>query len=444
LSSEGLFSGLFVPEAIREATSGAAWLRAMLDVEAALAAAEAEVGLIPAEAAEAITKVCAAGGFDPGEIGRQGRAAGTPVVPLIAALRKKLDDDAASYVHLGATSQDVIDTAAMLVARRALTAIVAELEGVAADCATLAEEHRGTLMVGRTLMQHALPITLGLKAAEWLDEIVSARDRLESVSLAVQLGGAAGTLAAMGPDGERVVGPFARRLQLDEPRLPWHSSRIRVADLGASLVLTAGALEKIALDLVLLSQIEIGEVAERSAGGRGGSSSLPHKRNAIGSILAIACARRVRGAAGVLFAAMPQELERAAGAWQAEWESLGEALAMAGGAAGGVREALDGLEIRPERMRENLEATRGLLMAESVVGVLGERIGRGRARERVDVAVGRAHESGSSLRDELIRAEGISDELTSEEIDRALDPAGYLGSADAFIDRALSRYREGS
>jgi 3-carboxy-cis,cis-muconate cycloisomerase len=255
------------------------------------------------------------------------------------------------------------------------------------------------------------------------------------------MGGAAGTLASLGEGGERVVVLLAERLGLDEPAVPWHTARARIADLGASLGLTAGTVEKIAQDLVLLSQTEVGEVAERSGGGRGGSSTLPHKRNPVGSVLTIACARRVRADAGVLLAAMPQEHERAAGAWQSEWAPLDEALALTGGAASALRWALDGLEVRPDRMRENLDATGGLIMAESVVAALGERLGRARAREVVDAACERGLDSGTPLRDQLVGDEAVSGELSEEEIDRALDPIGYLGSAGAFVDRALERYQ---
>jgi 3-carboxy-cis,cis-muconate cycloisomerase len=382
------FSGLFVPEAVAETTSGEAWLRAMLEVEGSLAEAEAEAGLIPAEAATAIRAACDAGGFDVDRLSKEGRASANPVVPLVAELRTKVGGDAAAFVHHGATSQDVMDSAAMLVASRALSVIRPELDGVAAACAQLAERHRETPMAGRTLLQQALPVTFGLKAAVWLDSVVSARERLGSVSLAVQLGGPAGTLASLGPGAERVVGLLAARLGLDEPAVPWHAIRGRIADLGASLAITAGALEKIALDVVLLSQTEVGEVAEPSGGGRGGSSSMPHKRNPAGSVVAIACARRVRGDAGVLLAAMPQELERAAGAWQSEWGPLSDALSLTGGAAAAMRDALEGLEVRQERMRENLE---------------------------------------------LLRAQLSEPELAED-----------LGSAGAFVDRALSRYGEGS
>jgi 3-carboxy-cis,cis-muconate cycloisomerase len=383
------FSGLFVPEAIAETTSGEAWLRAMLEFEAALADAEAEAGLIPAEAAAAIQSVCDGGGFEVERLAVEGRKSANPVVPLVAALRERVGGEAAGFVHHGATSQDVMDSAAMLVASRALGVIRGDLDGVAAASAALARDHRDTPMAGRTLMQQALPITFGLKAAEWLDAIVSASERLGSLSLAAQLGGPAGTLASLGTGGERVVGLLAARLELDEPPVPWHTARFRIADLGASLALTSGVLEKIALDVVLLSQTEVGEVAEPSGGGRGGSSSMPHKRNPAGSVVAIACARRVRGDAGVLIAAMPQEHERAAGAWQSEWAPLSSALALTGGAAAAMREVLEGLEVRSDRMGENLEPLRS--------------------------------------------------ELSEEEA----DSAGSPGSAGAFVDRALSRY-EGS
>ena len=426
---------------MREVASERAWLQAMLDAEAALAAAEAEAGLIPRGAAEVIAAACDAGDFDPEAIARDGREGGNPVMPLVAALRAKLDDEAAGFVHHGATSQDVMDTAAMLVASRALDGIREELDGVAAACAAFADAHRGTLMAGRTLLQQALPITFGLKAAGWLDSVLGARDRLGLLSLAVQLGGAAGTLAALGSDGERVVVLMAKRLGLDEPAVPWHTARLRVADLGSSLAMAAGVLEKIALDLVLLSQTEVGEVAESSDGGRGGSSALPHKRNPVGSVLTIACARRVRAAAGVLLEAMPQEHERAAGAWQSEWAPLNEALALTGGAASALREALEGLEVHSDRMRENLDASGGLPMAESVVMALAVKVGPSRARELVDAASARALDEGRPLRDVLIDDGEVRGELSDQEIAAALDPAGYLGSTDVFIDRALSRHR---
>jgi 3-carboxy-cis,cis-muconate cycloisomerase len=422
-----------VPDALLEAVSGRAWVQALLDAEAALAAAEARAGLIPAEAAEAIAAACRADGFDAEALAREGRASGNPVVPLVRELTERVEGDAAGYVHWGATSQDVLDTAAMLVARRALEPIVADLDAVAAACAELAEAHRSTPMAARTLMQQALPTTFGLKAAGWLVAVMEARAGLAGVQLPVELGGAAGTLASLGDKGLEVLQSFAEELDLAEPALPWHNNRLGVAGLGATLAIAAGAVEKVALDLVLMAQTEVGELAEASGQGRGGSSTMPHKRNPVGSIRARACASRVRGATGVLLEAMVGEHERAAGAWQGEWGALSDALAYAGGAAASVREALDGMEVRPERMRENLNRGGESLLAESATMALAETLGRAEAKRLVEEAV----RAGGSLR------EGLAGHLSGEELDRALDPAGYLGAAEASVDRALEAYRAG-
>jgi 3-carboxy-cis,cis-muconate cycloisomerase len=440
LRSSGLFDRLFVPEAHREVCSDRAWLQAMLDFEAGLARAEARAGLIPEEAADAIATACHADRFDPGALGSEGRAAGNPVPPLVRSLTEAAGNKAGGYVHLGATSQDVLDTAAMLIACRARERIDGELQGVVSACARLARDHRGTAMAGRTLLQHALPVTFGLKAAVWLVAVGEARERLAAAPLAVQLGGAAGTLASLGGDGLRVLSLLASELGLEEPVAPWHTDRSRVAGLGAALALAAGGLEKIALDVTLLAQTEVGEVAEPAGDGRGGSSTLPHKRNPVGSALAIACARRVRGATGVLLAAMAQEQERAAGAWHAEWEPLRDALALTGAAAASVREVLEGLEVRPQRMLDNLRLTGGLLMAEAVTSAMAGRAGRLTAHHLVEAASQRAADQARPLREELLEDGEVMAHITPEELDRALDPARYLGSADAFIERALARY----
>jgi 3-carboxy-cis,cis-muconate cycloisomerase len=442
LRSSGLLSGLFVPDAVANATSDRAWVQAMLDFEAALAGAEAETGAIPAEAAEAIAAACDAERFDPDALGVDARPAGNPIVPLVRALTEAAGEEAGRWVHWGATSQDVMDSASMLVARRALEPIDADLARVAAACARLAEEHRDTPIAGRTLMQQALPTTFGLKAAGWLVGVRAARERFAAVRLYAQLGGAAGTLASLGDKGPRVAALLAQRLGLEEPPLPWHTMRVPVADLGAALALAAGAVEKIALDVVLLAQTEVGEVAEPAGGGRGGSSTLPHKRNPIGAALARACAREVRGAASVLLAAMAGEHERAAGAWHSEWSALTDALASTGGAAAAIAEALEGLEVRPERMAANLDATGGLLMAESVsIAIAGAGMSRLEAKELVGEASRRAVEGGRTLRDELLEDERVSERLSPKEIDRALDPSAYLGAAGELVDRAVELHR---
>lgn len=317
-----------MPDDLAAAVSDAAWLRAMLDAETALAAAQADEGLISREGAEAVAEACR-GSYELG-----GREAANPVVPLARALQ-----EAAPDAHKGATSQDILDTAAMLVARRARALILEELEGVVAACARLAREHRTTVMAGRTLMQQAQPITFGLKAAGWLSGVAAARNDLRAVELAAQLGGPVGVMSPA------LTARFAARLELADPRLPWHGDRTRVARLGAALALAAGACEKVALDIVLLA--EAGEVAESREGGRGGSSSMPHKQNPVGAIRARAAARSVRGAVSVLLEAMAGEHERAAGAWQSEWGALSTALASTGGAAWSLREGLEGLTVDP-------------------------------------------------------------------------------------------------
>jgi 3-carboxy-cis,cis-muconate cycloisomerase len=412
------FEPLFVPPALAAATGDGGWLQAMLDFEAALARAQ---GLDEPAAPR----------LDAAEIAAAGRPAANPAAALVEALE---EPDA----HRGATSQDVMDTAAVLVTKRALPLIEDELASVAAACAGLAAEHRDTPMAARTLLQQALPTTFGLKAAGWLVAVDEARDLLAAVPLEVELGGAAGTLASLGDEGLGVLARLATELDLAEPVLPWHTRRVRVGQLGSALALTAGALEKIALDLKLLAQTEVGEVAESSEGGRGGSSTLPHKRNPVGATLTIACAHGVRGAASVLIGALAQEHERAAGAWQAEWEALSRALALTGGAAASLREALEGISVFPDRMRSNLELTGGLLMTEAVSTALADRLGRAEAKKVVAAAAQRAATGERPLRDQLIE----SVDLSADEIDRALDPANYLGSASAFVDRALKAHEE--
>ena len=424
------FDALFVPDELREAVSDSAWLQAMLDFERALAAAEANAGAIPAEVAGVIAASCRAELFDLDALVPGARAAGAPAEPMVRRLRELVGGEAASWVHWGATSQDVMDTAAMLVAGRALGLVLGHVDRAAAACAELARTHRGTVMAGRTLLLQAVPTTFGAKAAGWLVSIVEARARLRQVRkerLAVELGGAAGTLSALGDKGVEVVRLIAEELKLAEPAVPWHTSRIRVAELGGALAVTAGVLAKIGLDVALLEQTEIAEVREPA--GKGGSSTMPHKRNPIGSALAIACARRVDACASVLTRSLVQEHERALGAWHAEWAPLSDALALTGGAAWHMHEVLAGLEVDAERMRANIDE---LTAAEQAAFALTPRVGRARAHE----LVGEAARSGS-FRDGLLAA-GLSE----EELERVLDPATALGSADAFVDRALVLYEE--
>ncbi|HYY77704.1 MAG TPA: 3-carboxy-cis,cis-muconate cycloisomerase [Actinomycetes bacterium] len=438
----GLFGGVFARGPVAARVGDQALLQALLDAEAALARASAAAGVVPTEAAEAIAGACDAGGFDAAALGRQAAAAGNPVVPLVRALAERLPDGAARHVHQGATSQDVLDTALMLVAGRALGPLLEDLAAAADACARLAAAHRGTVLAGRTLLQQAVPVTFGLKAAGWLAGLDDARRELAALrrhGLAVQLGGAAGTLAALGGDGLAVLGGFARELGLAEPALPWHTDRTRPARLAAELGVAAGVLGKLARDVTLLAQTEVAEVAEGGEG-RGGSSAMPHKRNPVAAVAVVACAARVPGLVATVLAAMVQEHERAAGAWHAEWEPLTGLLRLVGSAASWARELLDGLQVDAGRMRANLDAAGGLLMAESVTAALAEVVGRPRARELVERASRRAAAEGRPLRAVVLEAPEVAGRLGEAGVDAALDPAAYLGAAGELVDRALAAH----
>ena len=442
----GLLDGVLARGAAREAVGDRALLQAMLDVEAALARAGARAGLIPGEHAEAIARACRPGAVDAAAIARAAGETGTPVVALVGELERAVGGSAAADVHRGATSQDVIDTATMLVARRALGAILADLRGAASAAAGLAARHRDTIQVGRTLLQPALPVTFGLAAAGWLRGLGAAIDRLTDVRerrLAVQLGGAAGTLAALGDAGPAVVEHLAAELGLAAPLVPWHTERTRVAELAGALGLAAGAVAKPARDLVLLAQAEVGEVREGGAA-RGGSSAMPHKRNPVALVSALASAARAPGLVAELLGAMAHEHQRAAGAWHAEWRPLAELQVAVGSAAAWLRDALEHLEVDPARMRANLDAIGGVLMAERIGGALAPALGRAAAHRVVGEACAEAIASGRPLAEVLGARAEIAEHLSPAAIATLLDPAGYLGSAGPFVDRALAAHQAAS
>ncbi|WP_306212558.1 3-carboxy-cis,cis-muconate cycloisomerase [Actinoplanes sp. RD1] len=423
----GLFDGVLAAGPVRAATADRAYVRALLDAEAALALAAGDTGLADPADARAVAGACAALEVDIAALGQEAAATGNPVVPLIQRLRAALPGPVAPLVHRGATSQDIVDTGTMLVAHRALGPLLDDLAAVAGLVAALAEQHRTTPVAGRTLLQQALPTTFGLVAAGWLGGLDAARRRLGEVRrtrLAVQLGGAAGTLAAYERGAAlALVGAYAERLGLAEPDLPWHTERTRVADLATALGTTAGAVAKIARDVTLHAQTEVGELSEGGAGG--GSSTLPHKRNPVHAISAVAAAADTPGLVATVLAAMPHEYQRAAGAWQAEWLPLRDLLVATGSAVHRLRQCLESLEVHAGRMRANLDLTRGALLAERVAGALGP--------EFKDVV------KQAALRGDLAHDPAIVGALGSAEVERLLDPAGYLGSADALIDRALGR-----
>lgn len=428
-----MFGELLSTDELAEATGGAAWVRAMLDAEAALAAASADCGLLPAEVAAEIEGKCHAAHVEPAALGRAARAGGNPVIPLVAGLRRDLSGPAADWLHHGATSQDVLDTAAVLVATRAGALVDGHLAALADGCAALAGRHRHTLVLARTLLQPALPTTFGAKAAGWLVAALDARRLLAEAlgRLPASLGGAAGTLAAFGERGPAVLAAFARRLALPEPLVPWHTARQPVAAAGSALAIVAATAAKITGDVALLMQAEVGEASEPAPGG---SSTLPHKRNPVAATLAGAAARRAVALAAVLAGSVVAEHERPAGAWHAEWETLSELLALAGGAAAHAAATVTGLEVDPAAMGANLRRVGPVLLAERVVLTLAPRIGRAAAVAVVDDAAAAPDFAAALAADPRAG-------LGTGEVAELLDPAGYLGAAGAWVDRALAAHR---
>ncbi|MEW1780320.1 3-carboxy-cis,cis-muconate cycloisomerase [Streptomyces sp. NPDC086777] len=434
----GLLGPGWSGSAAAAATGDGAYLRALLDAEAGLTRAQAALGLAPAGAATAVTEAADPGRHDVGALAERARDGGNPVIPLVADLTKAVGAEYGPYVHRGATSQDIMDTATMLVAARTLDLVLADLGRTERALARLAAEHRDTAMPGRTLTQHAVPTTFGLKAAGWRSLVLDARDRVTPVrqSLPAQLGGAAGTLAAFGAYGadhaEQLPAAYARELGLAAPLLPWHTLRTPVADLAGCLAFTAGALGKTAADVLILSRTEIGEVSEGSGGG---SSAMPHKANPVRSTLIAAAARRAPQLAAVLYGSMAAEDERPAGAWHAEWEPLRDLLRTAAGAARDAAELAEGLRVHPAAMRRNLGRTNGLIVSERLSAELTPVLGRARAKELLTELARRTRTEHRTLR-ELLAGEP---DLKDVDLDDLTDPARYTGAAGVLTDRALER-----
>jgi 3-carboxy-cis,cis-muconate cycloisomerase len=451
LGRGGLFSGLFDRGAA--ATGDGAWLQAMLDAEAALARALEAAGRAPAGSGAAGTAAARAEQFDAAQLGRDAALTGNPVPALVRALAARVPPDAAAAVHQGATSQDIIDTAAMLLARRTLRAADADLGAAAAAAAGLARAHGGTVMAGRTLLQQAVPVTFGLVAAGWLTAIDEARERLAAVGaqrLAAQLGGAAGTLAALDDAGPAVSAAFAAELGLAAPVLPWHTDRLRLIELAAALAGVCAALGKIARDVTLLAQSEVAEVAEGDPRGgqqAGGSSTMPHKRNPVAAVVILGCTRRAPHLLAGIAAAAEQEHQRAAGAWHAEWEQLADLLRLTGSAAAWSAALLGGLRVDAGRMRANLDAARGLPMAEHVAALLAPALGRLAAHDLVARASRAAVQSGLTLGDVLADTPEFAEPVAAAgvaagRVRQALEPGSYLGAAAALVAAALAAHDE--
>jgi 3-carboxy-cis,cis-muconate cycloisomerase len=425
-----------------------AWLQAMLDAEAGLARALERAGLASAGAGEAVTRAARADDFDIAELGELSALTGNPVPGLARALAVKVGGQQGRAVHRGATSQDILDTAAMLLARTAIDAARADLTAAAAAAAALATEHRTTPMIGRTLLQQALPVTFGAVAAGWLaalDAAITGLAETRRTRLAVQFGGAAGTLASLGSDGIRVKAMLADELQLADPPVPWHTERLRIIDVGVAMARVTAALSKIARDVTLLAQTEVAEVAE----GGGGPSAMPNKSNPVAAVAILGCAKQAPGLLATLVASAEQEHQRAAGAWHAEWQPFGQLLQVAASAASWGGELLVNLEVDTGKMAANLTAAGGLPLAERVSALLRNAIGAAEAHDLVATAAAKAATSGVPLRDILLSDPDLEDKLTKvgitqADIEQALDPAGYLGAAADFTDAALAAHESGA
>jgi 3-carboxy-cis,cis-muconate cycloisomerase len=422
-------------------------VQAMLDVEVALAEALAEAGVIPASSVPPIRAAASAEHYDLDALAAEAADAGNLLIPLVRQLTRRVaesDAAAAGHVHWGATSQDVIDTALVLQLRLAVGGVLTALDRAATAAADLARRHAATPIAGRTWLQQATPTTFGAKAATWLDGLARVRQRLATAlddALAVQFGGATGTLSSLGAQGPAVAAALAARLDLREPDLPWHTERSRLADVACGLGLACGALGKIGRDLTLLAQTEIGEVAEAPAPGRGGSSSMPHKRNPVRATRAVAAAVQAPGHVATMLSAMVQEHERAAGGWQAEWATLPALVALTTDAAQALADALAHLVVDEARMRANLDAAGGVARAEGLVAALAPTIGRQQALTLIERVCGRALADGRTLQDAAADEPQIRAHLGVAAIADALDPASFTGSSRTFVDRVLTRWQ---
>jgi 3-carboxy-cis,cis-muconate cycloisomerase len=442
--SESLLGPLFGDPDVAAHLFDHARIQAMLEVEAALAEAEAQLGIVPASCVEPIRAAADAGLYDLQAIAAEARDSGNLAIPLVKHLTRRVaesDPYAAGYVHWGATSQDIIDTGLVLQMQHAVLPVLTHLERASAAAADHAQRHTSTVMSGRTWLQQATPITFGLKAAGWLDALYRQRGALASAlerSRVVQFGGASGTLAALGDRGVEVGELLASNLGLAAPAMPWHTHRDRLARLACELGVACGTVGKIARDIALLGQTEVGEAAETREQG-GGSSTMPHKRNPVGAAVALAAAVRAPGLVATILAAMPQEHERGLGGWQAEWAALPELVLVTAGGARAIADALEGLEVDPDRMRVNLGVTDGLIASEAVAMALAPHVGRGEAHALVEAAARRAREQGTSLAEALAADPAVSPHMDREQIDRSLLPEEYLGVARQFVRRVIKR-----
>jgi len=439
-----LLAPMLSSAAMRIVCDDLACLQNMLDFEAALARAEAATGVIPASAAGSISAACNAGALDLAALAQAATRSGNLAIPLVKALTAdvaKTDGEAARYVHWGATSQDVIDTAVMLTLRAGVDALLADTGRAIAGFAALARQHRNTPVVARTWLQHALPMPFGLKLAEYAAALHRSRVRLQRLrreAVMLQFGGAAGTLAALGDKGLLVAERLAQELELPLPDAPWHTHRDRIAEAASVFAILAGTCGKIARDVQLMMQTDVAEAFEPSGEGRGGSSTMPHKRNPVAAATALAAAIMAPNLAATMFAAQIQDHERSAGPWHAEWPTLPNLLLVTSGALAGTVDIAEGLEVDVARMRINLDATNGLIMAEAVAMALAEKIGKNEAHHLVEAASKKAVAEKKDLRDVLAGDTRVTTHLSAGRLAELFEPMAYQGVSQALIDRLLA------
>jgi 3-carboxy-cis,cis-muconate cycloisomerase len=439
-----LLAPMLSSPAMRAVCDDVAYLQRMLDFEAALARAEEAAGVIPEGAAGPITKACRAEAFDLAALAEAATRSGNLAIPLVKALTAavaKDDAEAARYVHWGATSQDVIDTASMLTLRAAIDTLLGDVDRAIAGFAGLAKQHRDTPVVARTWLQHALPMPFGLKLAEYAAALHRSHVRLRRLrreGLALQFGGAAGTLAALGDNGLAVAERLAQELKLPLPDAPWHTHRDRIAEAASVFAILAGTCGKIARDVQLMMQTDVAEAFEPSGEGRGGSSTMPHKRNPVGAATALAAATMAPNLAATIFAAQVQDHERSAGPWHAEWPTLPTLQLVTSGALAAIVDIAEGLEVDAARMRLNLGATHGLIMAEAVTMALAEKIGKSEAHHLVEAASKKAVADRKDLRDLLARDAKVTAHLSADRLTKLFEPMAYQGASQTLIDRLLA------
>jgi 3-carboxy-cis,cis-muconate cycloisomerase len=439
-----LLAPMLSSAAMRAVCDDAACLQNMLNFEAALARAEAATGVIPQSAAGPIAAACRAESFDLAALADASTRSGNLAIPLVKALTSNVaqqNADAARYVHWGATSQDVIDTATMLTLRAAIEILLGDIDRAVAGFAKLARQHRDTAVVARTWLQHALPMPFGLKLAEYAAALHRSRKRLRRLrteALALQFGGAAGTLAALGDKGLAVAERLAQELRLPLPDAPWHTHRDRIAEAASVFAIIAGTCGKIARDVSLMMQTDVGEAFEPSGEGRGGSSTMPHKRNPVAAASALGAATMAPNLAATILAAQVQDHERSAGPWHAEWPTLPTLLLVTSGALAAIVDIAEGLEVDTARMRANLDATGGLIMAEAVTMALAKTIGKSDAHHLIEAASKKAVADKKHLREVLISDPQIVAQLSADKITELFEPMAYQGASQALIDRLLA------